>query len=398
MAGYIAAVAETVAAAVVQEVVSRTVSVVLGKRKDKASQGQYMERLTKAVHEVEFVLERTGKMPITEVSLLRDRIELKRDFIEAAALVFSSRRHEKRQPPQGQPEISQSVVTHSSSPHGWCHAMFSVSSFIGMMTTKEDELLCLNCDDVERFEQFADSARNILRRVESGCSLRRYMFFPCPLVRRLFAERKTLIYRKVQAGQGRYLAVWPSCFQEERGVEALVWYLYTDHKRSEKSFFLGLLLRLSESTDIVGVAMKCMQSLASQFNLVADTAMGELTLLTDLQDVSESDAPPGVGIQEWHSEATQMCRRDPSCCKGHVYCANNTVTSSESELSHVFPEEVIVFSFQCSVSAPQYSLRSSANESSKGSVTRNMRPPSQLTVCFAPHYVEDEQQQVIGDN
>jgi hypothetical protein len=44
--------------------------------------------------------------------------------------------------------------------------------------------------------------------------------------------------------------------------------------------------------------MKCMQSLASQFNLVADTAMGELTLLTNLQDVSESDAPLWVGIQE----------------------------------------------------------------------------------------------------
>jgi hypothetical protein len=207
MAGYIAAVAETVGAAVVQEVVSRTVSVVLGKRKDKASQGQYMERLTKAVHEVEFVLERTGKMPITEVSLLRDRIELKRDFIEAAALVFSSRRHEKRQPPQGQPEISQSVVTHSSSPHGWCHAMFSVSSFIGMMTTKEDVLLCLSCDDVERFEQFADSARNILRRVESGCSLRRYMFFPCPLVRRLFSKLgKSLIYRSSSASRARKIS------------------------------------------------------------------------------------------------------------------------------------------------------------------------------------------------
>jgi hypothetical protein len=162
------------------------------------------------------------------------------------------------------------------------------------------------------------------------------------------------------------LRVWPTCFQDGRGVEALVDYWYIDHKRPEKSFFLMLLLRLSESTDIVGVAMKCMQSLASQFNLVVDTAIGELTLLTDLQDVSESDADLWVGIHEWHSEVTQRCRRDPSCCKGHVLRDNNTFTSSsESELSHVFPEEVIVFSFDCSVSPPQYSLRSSANESNK---------------------------------
>ncbi|RLM57817.1 hypothetical protein C2845_PM18G06000 [Panicum miliaceum] len=84
MAGFMAVAAQMVGAAVVQEAVSRTISFTLGKRKEKLSQGQYLERLRKAVREVEFVLERTTKLPITEISLLRDRMELKRDFIEAA--------------------------------------------------------------------------------------------------------------------------------------------------------------------------------------------------------------------------------------------------------------------------------------------------------------------------
>ncbi|CAN6273096.1 unnamed protein product [Urochloa humidicola] len=271
--------------------------------------------------------------------------------------------------------------------------------------TKDDELV-LSYDDIERFEQFADSAQNILRRVESGCSLRRYMFFPCPFVRHLFDERRTLKYRTVQAEHERCLYVRPICLKEERGVEASVEYSYTDRKRPEKSFLLELVLRFSESTDIVGVAMNCLQSLASQFNLVADTAMGELTLLANLQDVSQSHEPPWVGIQEWHSQIIRMCRPDPFCCKakGHVPCANDDAISSE--LSHAFPEEVMYFTFNCYISSPEYSLHSSTDGSSKRNVmtNRNRRPNLLLAVSATPHHVHDERLrasyavETIGDN
>jgi hypothetical protein len=201
----------------------------------------------------------------------------------------------------------------------------------------------------------------------------------------------------VQAEQERFLYVWPTCFEEERGVEALVEYMYMDHKSIEKSFVLSLLLRLSESTDIVGVAMNCMQSLASLYKLISDTAMGELTLLADLQDVSHSHAPPWIGIQEWHGEITQMCRPDPLCCRAKgIPCANNVVTP---ELSHVFPEEVIFFDFECYTLVPEYSMRNSS-----APVTRNVRLPLQLEVFLAPHLVDVERMQasyvfeIIRDN
>uniref|UniRef100_A0A0A9BRU8 Uncharacterized protein n=1 Tax=Arundo donax TaxID=35708 RepID=A0A0A9BRU8_ARUDO len=66
----------------------------------------------------------------------------------------------------------------------------------------------------------------------------------------------------------------------------------------EKGFRLALILQLSESTDIVGIAMKCLQSLASRFKLVTESAMGELIILASLQDIFHSHAPPLVAIQQ----------------------------------------------------------------------------------------------------
>lgn len=54
-------------------------------------------------------------------------------------------------------------------------------------------------------------------------------------------------------------------------------YQYTDYKMLEKSFHLWFMLRLSESTDIIGTATNCLQYLAFQFKLVAEPALGELS-------------------------------------------------------------------------------------------------------------------------
>ncbi|TKW30263.1 hypothetical protein SEVIR_2G024000v4 [Setaria viridis] len=403
MEDFMAVAAQVVGGAVLQEMVSRGASLVLGKRKDKASQGHYLERLRKAIHEVEFVLERTAKLPITEVSLLRDRIELKRDFIQAASLL---NRNKKRQA-QGQQEISQAATSSSSSQEGLVTptSMFCFSSFISSSMIKDE--LWLTCDDVERFEQFADSARSILTKVESGCSLRRWMSFSSPLVRHLF-EWKTLIYTRVQAGQERRFSMWPARLEEDqRGVEAHIEYKYLDRKRPDKSFSLWFVLRLSESTDIAGVAMDCLQSLASQFKLdEVDTAMGELTLLANLQDVSHSNAPPMLGIQEKHCKIIQTCRPNPLCCieRGHGRPCVNSIDSTE--LSHVLPEAVILFKFKCYISAKDCNLRSSFHGVAKRSLMRDhQRPPLKLTVSLHPHCVQEEQQlqasyavEVIGKN
>jgi hypothetical protein len=62
--------AEMVGSADVQEAVGRISSFKLGKRKDKASEGHSIERLEMALSELGFSLEKSVKLPITDVSLL----------------------------------------------------------------------------------------------------------------------------------------------------------------------------------------------------------------------------------------------------------------------------------------------------------------------------------------
>jgi len=261
----------------------------------------------------------------------------------------------------------------------------------------------LNRDDVRRFEWFADCAGKFVRDVESGCSLRHYTFCN-PLVRHLL-EGKTLTYQMVQGNWQQDLYIWPTCF-EERGVEATLGYCYRDHTAAEKDFLILLIQRVSESTDIIGIAVKCLQFLTSQFQLVYESAIGELTLLANLQDISRSYAPPRVAIKERHIKETQLYHPDPVCCKanGQGPCANNIVLS---EMSHIFPEQVNYFRTDCYsyISALDHSLPSSSDEVGT-SVMRDWRAHLlKVSVCIAPHLVDEKLQpqesylmELVGDN
>jgi hypothetical protein len=171
---------------------------------------------------------------------------------------------------------------------------------------------------------------------------------------------------------------------------------------AEKCFFLGLILRLTESTDLVEVGIKGLQLLASQFKLAVEYAMGELTLLSNLQDIAHSHAPLWVGIQEWHIKHTQLSRPDPVCCRGsrHGLCANN---NTSLELADIFPDQIIVLGFQCYISALESKTRSSFHERGRrrSSKNRGWKPPLVLTAAFMPHAVTQTQDnfalEIIGD-
>ncbi|KAG2639658.1 hypothetical protein PVAP13_2KG024316 [Panicum virgatum] len=62
---------EMVASALAQEGVSRLSSYISTKLDDRASRAHIVARLEMALYRLEFALERTAKMPITYVSLLR---------------------------------------------------------------------------------------------------------------------------------------------------------------------------------------------------------------------------------------------------------------------------------------------------------------------------------------
>ncbi|KAL6880275.1 hypothetical protein ACP4OV_011840 [Aristida adscensionis] len=339
--------AGTLLQAVVQEAISKVSSAVLTKHEEKAYREHGIERLEMAHTELELAVERSGKFPITDVSLLHRRKILKRALEECSDLLHRS----KRQAQEGEDVDRGLTLTHSSFPKRIANA--AKSSIAYLLTTNKDDLCCA---DVRRFEWFADCANKFVRDMESGFSLR-YQTFSNPLLRQLL-EGKSLRYQRVQGNRLRDLYMWPISL-EERGVEAELSYHYEDYKMPEKSFHLRFMLRLSESTDIVGIAFRCLQHLASKFKLAAETALGELSLLLDLRDISHSYAPPWFGIQEAYAQLTKLCRPDPLCCKPSEIIS--------SELSNKFPDQVITIGFQYNASALECNLVGSSKELGRNS-------------------------------
>nr|CAB3456745.1 unnamed protein product [Digitaria exilis] len=99
--------AEIVGSVLVQEGLSKAVSFVLGKREEKASEAVNAERLEMAVSELAFALERTAKLPVTDVSLLHRRKMIRRAYLEGTELLNKHRSSQQPLQVQGQEEIGQ---------------------------------------------------------------------------------------------------------------------------------------------------------------------------------------------------------------------------------------------------------------------------------------------------
>ncbi|KAG2639659.1 hypothetical protein PVAP13_2KG024332 [Panicum virgatum] len=309
---------EMVASALAQEGVSRLSSYISTKLDDRASRAHTVARLEMALSRLEFVLEWSRKQPITYVSLIRRWNK------------FRCAYHE------------------------------------GVYLLNKHKLPAL-----EGHEE-TDSVGEFVADVESACPLRRDTFFPYPFVRQLL-QGKYLSYNKVKGRQKHHFIVSPVIL-EGRGVEALLWYEYFDPERLDKSLCLGLVLRLSESTDIVGAAIDCLRSSASLLNLPAqDAVMGELTQVPNLQDITDSYASPWVfDFEDCYPCFSKCSRPDPLCCQRNGH-----------ELSHIFQEQTIFFNSSCYVTARDYNLPSASNEAGTNVIT----DPSylQLQVIFHPH-------------
>jgi len=243
----------------------------------------------------------------------------------------------------------------------------------------------LSSSVVQIFDWYAGCGGEFVADVQSGCPLRRDTFFRYPFVRQLL-QGKTLIYKRVKGREKLNLFISPLIL-EGRGVEAVLWYHYFNAKKLDKSFSLGLALRLSESTDIVGVAIYCLRSSLSLLNLLVspDAVIGDLALLSNLQDISESHAPPWVGFEDWYASVSKYSRPDPLCCKANGIGPSVMMNSTSSELSHLFREQTICFNFSCCVSALEYSFQSASDMVVRNATIDGDGAPLKLEVSFLPH-------------
>lgn len=369
--------AEMVASAVVGETVSRISTVLVDQSDQRSNERDDMERLEMAHIKMEAALHMSDRWQITDVPMLLWRSKLKRTAQECDDTL----RHRRKQRALEDEEARRS----SSFPRRIVRAAKSfVASFSTGATTSSSSA------NIRRFERFAEGTSEFLKFVEFGG--RRYTFFN-PLIGDLLAG-KTLHYQALRGDKFYYLRVRPMTFAD-RGVEAMVGFACKDLEEPAKSFNLGLMLRLSESSDVFGIIIKCMQSTAAapHFIAAAENTRRELIQLPS-QDFSWVAHPPHGEEEYWtavHSTTTQWFRPNPLCCNEHadpVTCSSSNITNAP-----MYPEEVIVVYLRCRISLSTDGHQSRQNSATQHGRKRSRRScrnsgsaPLKLGLLFIPHF------------
>ncbi|TVU40671.1 hypothetical protein EJB05_14140, partial [Eragrostis curvula] len=354
--------AETVSSAVVQETVNRILSGLVQKyEKYESDSNKNMERLEMAHIRLEAALETSYKWQIFDASLLRWRKKLKRAAHECNDTLHKCKRRVLED------ENIEQEVRNSSLSTRIAHA---AKSFVcSIFSGNNDEL---SCSTVQRFEWFASGASEFLRFVELGGAPRRYIPFQS-LVKNLLAGKE--LYHQIFQGNGYplfelFLLPFSTA---EHGIEASLILIQKGNNRPEVSTYFSIALQVSESTDIIGIAVKCLNLFSPHFKCATDDIRKELTQL-DTQNISW--APSVYSCKkEYHdiyNFGSQCFRPNPLCCKQHnrhelQHIKNSDILGS----SDVSLEPVREVSFQTFLSEDVISLQDA--------------PYLKAGILFAPH-------------
>ncbi|CAL4906073.1 unnamed protein product [Urochloa decumbens] len=359
---------EIIVSAVAEEMVKQAFAGLIGRQAGRPDEKeQHMERLEMAQIKLEAVLETSRKWHIKGApSLLRWRKKLKR----AARECDDTLRECKQRAIED--EVKEQEVKSSSFPRRLAHA---TKSLVKAFFFNRD-----SHDYVERFERLADGASEFLRFVELGGTPRRYMMLH-PLIGRLLAGQE-LRYRLVRRSKYHLFCVRPICLEDDRGMEAKLLFVYEDDEAPEKNLCLGSILRLSESMDLVGTVIKCLEMLFTtpQFKPIAESARKEISQLPtqDFLWVPYVDASHKEHWNTVHINMTKWFRPNPMCCKQH-----DSSTIKQSDISVLEP--VIEVSLQGHIPLSEYNMhsRSKAVEG-ESSCLKNL-PHLKLGLLFSPH-------------
>jgi hypothetical protein len=151
--------------------------------------------------------------------------------------------------------------------------------------TKSFALSIFNCDKgmltrsiVQRFEWFADGATEFLRFIELGGTQHCHVTFHS-LVKHIFAG-KELHHKIVRGKEYPSFLLWLVPFRTvEHEIEVSLIFVHKDSNALEGNFFFGMMLQVSESTDIVGMTIKCLQLFPLHFKSTVEIIRKELTQL-----------------------------------------------------------------------------------------------------------------------
>ncbi|RCV09311.1 hypothetical protein SETIT_2G017100v2 [Setaria italica] len=366
---------DIVSSAVVQETVNQVLSGLVKKYEeiDESDANRNLERLEMAHTRLEVALEISGKWQITDASLLRWRRKLKHAAQECDDMLHKCKQRILED------EQMEQRVRNSSFPSRIAHA---TKSFVSSIISCDNNKLMRSA--VQRFEWFADGATEFLRFVDLGGTPRRHISF-YSLVNNLFAG-KELQHKIVGGNQHPSSQLWLEPFgSAEHGTEAHLIFIQTDDSLSVGNIYFSILLQISESTDIVGTAIQCLQLFAPPFKCTVENIMKELSqlptqCLTWMPSV-HSNQKDRFRLQ---NHASQWIRPKPLCCKKHNrhelrrICNPDMVGPIDD-----FLEPVTEVNLQCQVSLSLYNKQ--RNLPIEGRISLQDSSYLKAGIYFTPH-------------
>ena len=185
---------------------------------------------------------------------------------------------------------------------------------------------------VQRFEWYVDGASDFLRFTELGGTPRHIMPFN-PLIRNLFTGKN--LQHKISLGnECTFFLLWIPFSVTEHGIEASLFFLQKDGNAPENNFYFSVMLQLSESPDIVGIAVNCLQLFTPLYKSTVEIIRNRLVQLPT-QDFRWAPYVDSQQKEHWDNHprfCTQWFRPDPLCCKQldqHELCCSSKTDMSK---------------------------------------------------------------------
>ncbi|KAM3354534.1 hypothetical protein ACQJBY_025305 [Aegilops geniculata] len=402
--------AEMVKSVIVGEAVSRIISGIAptskneGKSDEEAGGGGGLERLEMARIKMEAALQASDRWQLTDMSLLHWRKKLKR-----AAQDCNNEARRCRQLSWEEHEAEQ-VVRKSSFPIRVAHATKAFISSRAGCNNDHSSAGSATAVAIRKFEWYAEGAGEFIKYVQLGGTPRQHLFFD-PLIGHIFAGKR-LVYELLHpGGQYQFFGVRPMSF-EERGLEAMVSFVYEDCKMPNSSFCFGFMMRLSKSTDIIGTTVSCLRLVNAHFKSMADAIIKEITQLPT-QDFSWVPTEVKNSHTEYwnsiHRTLTGWFRPDPLCCQGYDHdsvplcCSGGDAKGKNGNkfmLSSEFPEPVCQMFLQRHISLSEYNnllLPGPTTISGYEDTAPENFPPLKLGILFIPHDSLEEGPKSAGE-
>ncbi|CAL5077155.1 unnamed protein product [Urochloa decumbens] len=364
--------AELVSTAIVQETDSQILSGLVQKyEKEESDVNRNLERLEMAHIRLEAAVEVSDKWRITHASLLRWHRKLKRVAQECDDTLHKCKKRILED------EQMEHEVRNSSIPKRIAHATKSFVSSI-FRSDKDESSKSI----VRRFEWFAHGASEFVKLVELGGTLHRHMPFHS-FTKHRFAG-KALQHKIVRGDKYPLFLLWlVPLHTAHHGIEASLIFIQKDSTSSEGDIYFSVILQLSESTDIIGIVIKCLQLFAPRFKCAIENMRKELTQLP-AQDLSWV-LPPTQDYEHSRDNVqtlwSQWFRPNPFCCKHHDWHEGRHTSRLETDgLLDALLQPVLEVNLQC-----QVSLYNQKTLLSEDIISLQHYPYLKAGISLAPH-------------